>query len=129
MKPNPKKFDFFPIFYIYLGNELFQQSSRRRGHLLLLGHSVADDAGVVALEGLEGHLLRRLELLRLQLLHFAGKHRLRRHRAVDAVSLSEQTLIRQDHRCRLKLCIYIRHLVLYFQLSLVEKTSLRCVNK
>jgi hypothetical protein len=25
--------------------------------------------------------------------------------------------------------IYIRHLVLYFQLSLVEKTSLRCVNK
>ena len=56
--------------------------------LLLLGHPVAaDDAGVVALEGLQGHLLRRLELLQLQLLHLAGKHCLRRLRAVDAVRL------------------------------------------
>ena len=56
--------------------------------LLLLGHPVAaDDAGVVALEGLQGHLLRRLELLQPELLHLAGKHSLRRLRAVDAVRL------------------------------------------
>lgn len=68
------------------------------GWLLLLGHPVAaDDAGVVALEGLQGHLLRRLQLLRLQLLHLAGKHSLRRLHAVDAVRLGrkKRTIVSQ----------------------------------
>lgn len=59
-----------------------------RRRLLLLLHAVAaDDAGVVPLEGLEGDLLGRLELVGLQLLHLLSEHRLRRHRRVNAVSL------------------------------------------
>ena len=55
---------------------------------MLLGHPVTtNDASVVALEGLQGHLLRGLELVSLELLHFTGKHGLGRLGGVDTVRL------------------------------------------
>ena len=48
--------------------------------LLLFGHPITtNDAGVFVLKRLQDHLLRGLELVGLELLHFAGKHTLGGH--------------------------------------------------
>jgi hypothetical protein len=46
---------------------------------------------MVTLEGLQGHLLRGLELVGLELLHFASKHSLSGHGRVNTVRLIKGT--------------------------------------